>query len=288
MSRTGRRRFRALTGTGRAHPKPASTNASGPERVDVRERIEREPPREARRRIPETLGHPAVRDLVNGDGHQKSWNHQDQELQGPERIPQETVDHSSLLRPVRRGASGQRERGARDPEAPRRASAPRSISRHLGEQKGRAGLPVHAHGSVARRAAQAGRALAGVVDHGVIVATAPARRARAAGHRAHAEAAGRRTGGSAILFAGLRPTCRASSRFRRSLDECDALFVRAPPCGAPAGAVPARDVARAALGARSAPRTDFGARPCGGGAPRGGRRGQPPHARRRARSSSWA
>ena len=191
MSRTGRRRFRALTGTGRAHPKPASTNATAPERVDVRQRIERQPSREARRRIPETLGHPAVRDLVNGDGHQKPGNHQDQELQGPERVPQET--RRSFVAPPSRPA--QRERAARtgrpgtrkvpssqraevDQPARGRAEGPRGIAR-----------PRDGRSHVGQRSA--GRALRGRRRSRRHRSRGARGRARAAGHRARAGQPGR-------------------------------------------------------------------------------------------------
>jgi len=51
------------------------------ERVDMRERVEGQPPESSRRGIPEPIGDEAVRDLVDGDGEQKRGNLEDEALE---------------------------------------------------------------------------------------------------------------------------------------------------------------------------------------------------------------
>ena len=75
MSRFGLRRLRKLTGTGLAQPKTNGEPTQdedqrqddAAERVDVRDRVERQPPGAPRRVVAEPARHHAVRDLVQDD-----------------------------------------------------------------------------------------------------------------------------------------------------------------------------------------------------------------------------
>ena len=123
MSRTRAAEVTAVDRHGPRPPESGEDERERPERVDVRERVEREPAREPGRRVAEAVGHPAVGDLVDRDGQQQCRDHEHELLQGPERIPQEIVDHAPArgreagrARPapsVRRGRAARRRRQGR-------------------------------------------------------------------------------------------------------------------------------------------------------------------------------
>ena len=183
MSRTGRRRFRALTGTGRAHPKPASTNASAPERVDVRQRIEREPSREARRRVARAARPPSrARPRESVTASSSPGTIRRSICSAPTGSRRRVVDHSSSSVPSRAAERTARaERPA--PGRPRQASA-RGRSGGTGASQ-RAARDSPSTPWVGRTSGSAGRPRAGGRRRSRRHRSGGARgRARAAGHRA--------------------------------------------------------------------------------------------------------
>ena len=204
MSRTRAAEVTPVDRHGPRPPEAGEDERQRPERVDVRERIEREPAREAGGRIAEAVGHPAVGDLVDRDRQQQRRDHEDELLQGPERIPQEIVDHAR--RAWRAGAGRSARSGVRVGERVRRS-------------RRRARRPV------------AGRAAAGRCASSPEASSMVHR--RRVGPRASESA-------SAILFAGSRPTRYGTLRFGRPLHERDALFVRPPRGGGAGGPLSAR------------------------------------------------
>jgi hypothetical protein len=112
-----------------------------PEGIDVGERIEREPSVQPRGGIAETVGDDAVSELVDGDGEEERRDLEEKAKDEPGGVAEE-VGHPP---PVGTRSSGSLSPGMGSPGARYRSSshAPRSMRRHVSEQKGRWGLPVH-------------------------------------------------------------------------------------------------------------------------------------------------
>src|SRR4030095_14314489 len=122
--------------------KPCQHERERAQRIEMGQRIQRDPSLPSRRWIATSLGNERVRQLVNRHGHEERGDLQDKTLEEAERIAEE-IGHPPPCEPSSSPGPSTEISGA---AIRYRASShpPRSMSRHESEQKGRCGLPCQA------------------------------------------------------------------------------------------------------------------------------------------------
>ena len=112
MSRRGLLQVVGVHGDGLGPPEARHDEGQRAERIDVRQRIQRDAPLKPRRRIAEAIGDEGVRQLVQGHGDQERRN-----------LKNEALEEGGGIAPRRSPISSGRRRARRQP-TPRRASGP--------------------------------------------------------------------------------------------------------------------------------------------------------------------